>query len=331
MQGSDFPVELDRPSDFEFPVVLEQPGEIEVLGSEPLVAALASAFFSGIAVALLVGFGLWLGSYGGGLAWPVLVAGGGTLAGVLIAYLADAARRRDERFVYFPDRVERHGPGGTWLARYSEITIVQFVTRGRAELLTRAGHSYTVQQMVLSFMRLLRDIGAAEIALSMRQTRLEAGRSVTLQEPFHVLALAIVWLLRFTIAVTLVTYGVLLNMQRQEVAPPFSTSAPLAILGLSLVLLLLLVRFGARRTTLTINGISQGRTWISWRDVARVDSNPTGLEIRQTAKGAKPCRVSWHASNALVLPWLVEDMTQRQGGGGAVVDKKEWGAPWDLI
>lgn len=314
--------------DEDYPLMVEQPREIELLGSQPLATAVVVAVLAGVGVGLLVELGSWMyyaRSLTGGLKLSLIVASAVTAA-LVVGYALQASRLQGERFSFWPDRFERSGPGGTWLVRYGEIETIRFVSRGRVDVLTREGQPRSVRHMVYSFMQRLQQTAAEELSRRLRQQGPESGRPVVFQEPLSFVLLAVLWTLRFTFMAAIVWYCMALFM-RTDVSAPFETGSALVTAAVAVVLFLLVARFGARRTVVTDSGVRQGGRVIAWSDVERLVCDMDGIEIRSRTRGTPPCRITWHATNVVALPEMVAALTPTD----CRVDLSQWASPWQLM
>lgn len=314
--------------DAQFPLVVDRPREIEDLGSTPLLTALARAALTGLSGAWLGFLAGWMLSRrdigAGGV--PALVAMTVMAALSLVGYFLQARQLKGERFTFWSDRFERSGGGAEWLMRYGEIATVRFASRSRVDIVTREGQPRVIRHLVFSFMQRLQELGAPVLAQRLRQTEIEAGRAVVLREPLGFAALGVLWLARMVVLSSLVWFVCATYLARASRTPPFDASRGLVTVGIGAVVTLAVLRLGERRVSITAEGVRRGGRTLAWSDVERVTSDMHGIVIRAKDKGGA-CRVSWHATNAFVLPPLLGALVK----SGTRVDRSEWASPWQLL
>jgi hypothetical protein len=312
----------------DFPQIVDQPREIEVLGQAPMTAGLVGALLGGIAVGLLFELGGWMlhDRHLLPALRPALIAASAGFAGLAVLWFVDAGGRRGERFTFWEDRFERNGPGGMWLVRYGEIASIRFVSRARIELMTRQGQPRSIKHMVYSFMQRFQAAGGGELATRIRQAEIESGRPAVIREPLSWPVVGLIWLARLVVAGAVVWYCMALHMRREDRPAPYPTAPAVGYALGALAATFLIGRFGSRSTLLGPEGVRQGSRSIAWSGVERLTCNPDGLELRPPGRGKAAIRITWHASNAVAVPFLVRALAP-----GARVDLSEWASPWQLM
>lgn len=312
----------------EFPLIVDKPRDIEVLGSAPTAAAMVGAVGVGLSAGLLAGLGGWM--YGrrdlSAAIVPALIVTVAAAAVSFLQSLSRAGKQRGEVFTFWPDRFERSGPGGGWLMRYGEIATVRFVSRWQVEIVSLGGQPRVIGHMVFSFMQRLQEAGAAVVAQRLRQQEIESGRSVVLREPVGFGGRAVLWLARMGVLSGVVWFCVATYLAREMRQAPFDASRGLIVAAVAAVAYFVLGRLVETRVELSDKGVRRGGRFIHWGEIERVTSDMYGVQIRPKSKGA-PLQVSWHATNAFALPTLLQSTVHE----GTRVDRSEWASPWQMM
>lgn len=312
----------------EFPLIVDKPRDVEVLGSAPSAAALADAVGTGLSAGLLAALGGWMcgGRDLSAAIVPALLVGAAVAVVSFLLSLSSRGNQRGEVFTFWPDRFERSGPGGGWLMRYGEIATVRFVSRWRVEIVSLGGQPRVIGHMVFSFMQRLQEAGAAVVAQRVRQQEIASGRSTLLAEPVGFGGRVLLWLARMGVLAGLVWFSLATYLARELRPAPFDGSRGLIGAAVAALACVALARLVESRVEISDKGVRRGGRFVHWGEIERITSDMHGVQIRPKSKEAA-IQVSWHATNAFALPALLESMVVE----GTRVDRSAWASPWHLM
>lgn len=312
----------------EFPLVVDRPRDIEVLGSAPAASALVDAAVVGVSAGLLAALAGWMHGKRDPLAAivPSLVVGVAAAALSFTRWLMAERPKQGEVFTFWPDRFERSGPGESWIMRYGEMATVRFISRWRVEISSLGGQPRIVRHMVFSFMQRLQEVGAGIVAHRLHQQEIEAGRSVVLREPLGMGGRIMLWVARMGLLGGLVWYCMATYLARETRGAPFDAMSGLMVAAAGAVAVFTVGQVLVPRVDISSEGIRKGSRFLGWSDIERVTSDMDGVKVRPRGQGVA-LEVTWHCTNAFALPKLLASMV----GQGTRVDGSEWASPWQLM